>query len=216
MLADYHPDSPMEIPDPISNSDPKSYEKCYWMVYKAVRELVKKLKEEAKPKRVRINLPDPTIFTITSPSCWQKNKLKSPDIIPPEIFQLLQASGSVFTVWPDPKLNPPENPMETEDNHNILPTIRKALIEQGLDFKDARIVTPSCTDFEKENLRTSSHSNPPNILSMGKSTNILSIFHTSPPQLAPEVTQRWPTPPPVDKGGDLFDDIKKYKAAWRR
>ena len=52
MLADYHPDSLMEIPDPISNSDPKSYEKCYWMVYKAVRELVKKLKEEEAPSRV--------------------------------------------------------------------------------------------------------------------------------------------------------------------
>lgn len=216
MLADYHPDSPIEIPDPISNSDPKSYEKCYWMVYKAVRELVKKLKEEAKPKRVRVNLQDPTIFTITSPSCWQRNKLKSPDIFSPDIFQPPHASGSVFTVWPDPKLKPPENPMETEDNHNNLPTIKKTLIEQFLDFKDVKIVIPSCHDYEKENLLNSSYSSQSKISSPGKPNSLISIFHGSPPQLAPEVPQRWPTPPPVEKGGDLFDDIKKYKAVWRR
>ena len=119
MLAEYHPDGPDEISDPISHSDPKSYEKCYWMVYKAVRELVKKLKEEAKPKRIRVNLPDPTIFTVTSPSCWQKNK-QSPDIHSPDLFEPTPPSGSVFIVWSDPKLTPPQNPIETEDNINIV------------------------------------------------------------------------------------------------
>ena len=29
-------------------------------------------------KKSKIKLPDPTIFTITSPSAWQKNKLECP------------------------------------------------------------------------------------------------------------------------------------------
>ena len=219
MMAEYHPESLSEIPDPITLSDHKSYEICYWMVYKAVRELVKKLKEEVRPKRIKVHLPDPTIFTITSPSSWQKNKLQSPDIQSPYYVQPPSPSGSVFTIWSDPKLSPPENPTETEDKNNSLHMKQKYLTEHDLNFEDVKVIPPS--NIEALSSRTisqcyqgpiSSSSVPPisvwNLLPL-----LLLLF---PPQLDLEMTTRWPTPPPVYKGGDLFDDVRRFKSSWRR
>ena len=69
LLGYFHPNGPLDIPDPLHFSDPKGYEKCYWMVYKSMRGLVKFLKEEEEAEARRrpkvIKLADPTIFTIT-------------------------------------------------------------------------------------------------------------------------------------------------------
>ena len=69
LLGYFHPNGPLDIPDPLHFSDPKGYEKCYWMVYKSMRGLVKFLKEEEEAEARRrprvVKLPDPTIFTIT-------------------------------------------------------------------------------------------------------------------------------------------------------
>ena len=70
------------------------YEKCYWMIYKSMQNFVKHLKkedeeeqqEEQKKKKPRlIKLPDPTVFTISSPSAWQKRNLSSPEIFSVEL-----------------------------------------------------------------------------------------------------------------------------------
>ena len=38
MLADFYPDIDLtEISDPLHERDGRSYEKCYWLVYKSVR-----------------------------------------------------------------------------------------------------------------------------------------------------------------------------------
>ncbi|XP_023347326.1 low molecular weight phosphotyrosine protein phosphatase [Eurytemora carolleeae] len=54
LLGDFYPSPGIQIPDPaLFTDDPKGYEKCYWLVYKSVKGLVKKLKEideENKPK----------------------------------------------------------------------------------------------------------------------------------------------------------------------
>lgn len=65
-----------------------------------MQNLVKYLKKEEeleqqqkrrKPKLIQ--LPDPTIFTISSPSAWQKTSLHSPDIVSLEVsFQGNQSS----------------------------------------------------------------------------------------------------------------------------
>ena len=74
MLGYYHPKGPMDIPDPLNFSDPKGYDKCYWMLYKSMKNLINLLKEEeeaeAKKKPKIVKLADPTVFTITSPSAW--------------------------------------------------------------------------------------------------------------------------------------------------
>ena len=41
--------------------------------------------EQQKKKAKVIKLADPTVFTISSPSAWQKPKLSSPDIVPAEV-----------------------------------------------------------------------------------------------------------------------------------
>ena len=43
------------------------------------------LEQQKKKKPKLIQLPDPTIFTISSPSAWQKTNLHSPDIVPIEV-----------------------------------------------------------------------------------------------------------------------------------
>ena len=71
---------PLDIPDPLNFTDPSGYEKCLTMCKKSIENLVTLLEEEeaaeAKKRPKIIKLPDPTIFTITSPSAWQKNKLR--------------------------------------------------------------------------------------------------------------------------------------------
>ena len=38
LLSEFYPDNKIqEIPDPINWRDSKSYDKCYWLVYKSVR-----------------------------------------------------------------------------------------------------------------------------------------------------------------------------------
>ena len=191
MLASYHPDKPSEIGDPISRSDPKSYETCYWMVYKAMRELVKKLKETSKPKRIKVNIPDTTIFT----SSWQKQNLSSPEIHSSEYFELPLSFSFDFPASPDTRLCPPENPSETEDTYKILPNKRKSLQELNINFESVQLIPPP---FSEEN--------PPTI----PPTLILTC-----PQLSLEDVG-WSPTPPVYKGGDIFDDIKRVTAAWRR
>ena len=67
------------------------YDKCYWMIYKSMQNFVKHLKKEEeeqqqqKKKPRLIKLPDPTVFTISSPSAWQKRNLSSPPIFPVEL-----------------------------------------------------------------------------------------------------------------------------------
>ena len=101
LLGYYHPRGPLDIPDPSNFSDPAGYEKCFSMCKKSMEHLVQLLEEEeeaeAKKKPKIIKLADPTIFTITSPSSWQKNKLKSPDICLPEVCEPAEP-------WPTPLL----------------------------------------------------------------------------------------------------------------
>ena len=69
------------------------YDKCYWMIYKSMQGFVKYLKkeeeetqqQEMKKKPRLIKLPDPTVFTISSPSAWQKRNLSSPHIFRVEL-----------------------------------------------------------------------------------------------------------------------------------
>ena len=195
MLASYHPDKPAEIEDPICNSDPKSYETCYWIVYKAMRELVKKLKEASKPRRIKVNLPDPTIFTITSPSSWQKQNLTSPEIHLSELFDLPLSFSCDSPVSLDTKLSPPENPSETEDTYNILPGKRKTLQEFIFNIESVQLTPPTLSD---ENLP---------------------ILHPNLSLTCPQLSLEevgWSPPPAVYRGGDIFDDIKRVTAAWRR
>ena len=107
LLGDFHPNGPgLNIPDPETEKDPKAYETTYWLVwnfyfnlfdlahfpqiYKSMRELIKHLKAEAeacKPKKP-LKLHDPTIFTVTSPSAWQRNKLTDPADQPQPSIQM--------------------------------------------------------------------------------------------------------------------------------
>merc|ERR1719483_1610510 len=85
------------------------------MIYKSIKSLVKLLKEEeeveAKRKPKIIKLADPTIFTITSPSCWQKNKLSSPDIALAEVFDPIQPEKIIVVPLPNPTPSPPQKPL---------------------------------------------------------------------------------------------------------
>ena len=63
------------------------------MIYKSMQNFVKHLKKEEEEEEEReqkkkprlIKLPDPTVFTISSPSAWQKRNLSSPEIFPVEL-----------------------------------------------------------------------------------------------------------------------------------
>ena len=88
------------------------YDKCYWMIYKSMQNFVKHLKkeeeeEEEKQKKKKprlIKLPDPTVFTISSPSAWQKRNLSSPEIFPVELsFQGIK-QGRLLIEIPVPTL----------------------------------------------------------------------------------------------------------------
>ena len=107
------------------------------MCKKSIESLVSLLEEEeaaeAKKRPKIVKLPDPTIFTITSPSQWQRNKLKSPDIESPPIFQpdpppILPPSIDT----PDLHLNPPQDVPECSDVANKTPRIP---IKLFLDFE---------------------------------------------------------------------------------
>ena len=107
------------------------------MCKKSIESLVSLLEEEeaaeAKKRPKIVKLPDPTIFTITSPSQWQRNKLKSPDIESPHIFppsQQLNLPSSVDT--PDLRLHPPQDVPECSDIANQTPRIP---IKLFLDFE---------------------------------------------------------------------------------
>ena len=84
---------PLDIPDPLEFTDPMGYEKCVTMCKKSIENLVQLLEQEeeaeAKKRAKIIKLPDPTIFTITSPSQWTRNNLRSPDISSPTAWPLV-------------------------------------------------------------------------------------------------------------------------------
>ena len=70
--------------------------------------LVEEEAAEARKRPKIVKLPDPTIFTITSPSQWQRNKLRSPDIEEARIVapaQTVQPPGEP----PDFHLSPPRS-----------------------------------------------------------------------------------------------------------
>ena len=71
---------PLDIPDPQNFTDCQGYEKCVAMCKKSIEGLVSLLEEEEAAEARRrpkiIKLADPTIYTITSPSQWQRNKLR--------------------------------------------------------------------------------------------------------------------------------------------
>ena len=114
MLGYYHPKGPLDIPDPLNFTDPKGYDKCYWMLYKSIQNLIKLLKEEeeaeARRKPKIVKLADPTIFTITSPSAWQKQKLKSPDISFIEVREPIVPEEIALVTLPDINPSSPQSP----------------------------------------------------------------------------------------------------------
>ena len=82
--------------------------------------LVEEEAAEARKRPKIIKLPDPTIFTITSPSQWQRNKLKSPDIEEARIVapaQTVQPPGDP----PDYHLSPPQDVPDCQDVVNNAP-----------------------------------------------------------------------------------------------
>ena len=79
------------------------------MIYKSMQNFVKHLKKEEEEEKEReqkkkprlIKLPDPTVFTISSPSAWQKRNLSSPEIFPVElsfqgIYKIESQTKSIF------------------------------------------------------------------------------------------------------------------------
>jgi len=159
MLGYYHPNGPIDIPDPLNFSDPKGYDKCYWMIYKSVKNLVKLLKEEEeiesrrKPKIVK--LADPTIFTITSPSSWQKNKLKSPDIPVATLCEPLTPSILLLVPLPGRVPSPPQEPLpEVTDSINCPDKYPKELIELTYANPNIEVIFPPFEDFEDLDFQT--------------------------------------------------------------
>ena len=95
-------------------------------------------KEQEKKKPRVIKLPDPTVFTISSPSAWQKRNLSSPPIFPVELrFQGIRKWSQInemisvgaeceqsATARCDLALSPPQLATEDEDCVNKLQQIR--------------------------------------------------------------------------------------------
>ena len=138
MLGYYHPRGPLDIPDPINFSDPNGYDKCFSMCQKSIEHLVKLLEEEeeaeAKKKPKIIKLPDPTIFTITSPSAWQKNKLKSPDICLPEVSEPVEPWQTTPVELPSCQPSPPQElPPDIPDIVNLPQIMEKMCYEAVFD-----------------------------------------------------------------------------------
>ena len=160
MLGYYHPNGPLDIPDPLHFSDPKGYDKCYWMLYKSVKSLVKLLKEEeeaeARRKPKIVKLADPTIFTITSPSSWQKNKLKSPDIPGIKVYEPIEPKNIIFVPLPNPTPSPPQKPPpEITDAVNVPYRSIKQLFDSICDNTDIQVIYPSFEEFEDLDFLTS-------------------------------------------------------------
>ena len=153
MLGYYHPKGPMDIPDPLNFSDPKGYDKCYWMLYKSMKNLINLLKEEeeaeAKKKPKIVKLADPTVFTITSPSAWQKNKLQPPEVSLITIQMPCEPQKIVLVTLPDPHPSQPqEPPPEISDTYNEPQCVSKALVEHNINNEDIFILVPNENNFE--------------------------------------------------------------------
>jgi len=144
-LGKFFPDGCIDIPDPVRCSETKAYETCYWSIYKSMRNLVKFLKEDEDnvlKKKRRVKLPDPTIFTITSPSAWQKNQLKCPCVdivinIPDFSSEDEYCSCEVLS------LSPPQDILE-EDNINYPSDCKDKLISDGDEIDDIEFNAPIC------------------------------------------------------------------------
>ena len=209
LMSEFYPDNKIpEIPDPLHWRDSKSYEKCYWIVYKSVRysscevfifiseisfcrELVKKLKgEAAPPSRPVLVLPD---FPNTSRS--RQKRLSHPKITPVHLI-IPQTVDIIISACQDLSLQTvtePEFINIIEDNVNL---IKDSVVKTLEDAHSNVIITktpsvsPSC-DYTKP------------------------AFCLDPPQLDlnPEVKEEPCCK--VYRGGDLFDDIKKMKMSWK-
>ena len=87
------------------------YEKCVTMCKKSIENLVQLLEQEeeaeARKRPKIIKLPDPTIFTITSPSQWTRNNLRSPDISCPCSWPAVPPAPTPQSSQPPPRLPSP-------------------------------------------------------------------------------------------------------------
>ena len=141
------------------------------MCMKSIEGLVSLLEEEEAAEARRrpkiIKLPDPTIYTITSPSQWQRNKLKSPDIesppsFPPDPPPLIQ--GEII----DLDLSPPQDVPDISDHVNSLPRtpIKKFNADFELSEANLNIVnlqtSPEQPHIDVSNIRPS-QPQPPEI-----------------------------------------------------
>ena len=118
LLGAYHPNKGIEIPDPLHFKDQKGYDKCYWLVYKSIKGLVTRLKEideSSRPKNRIIRLPDPTVFTITSPSAWHKSKLRSPEISECNVIDPKTPVDTIKGTPPENEMSPPQLPSDVDD-----------------------------------------------------------------------------------------------------
>ena len=159
MLGYYHPKGPLDIPDPLYFTDPKGYDKCYWMLYKSIKNLIKLLKEEeeaeARRKPKIIKLADPTVFTITSPSAWLKQKLKSPDISIIEVREPIAPKNIVLVPLPDIHPSSPQSPPpEVKDEINYPQKCPKELPETIDHNVTIDLVFPAFEEFEDLDFQT--------------------------------------------------------------
>ena len=210
LMSEFYPDNKIpEIPDPLHWRDSKSYDKCYWLVYKSVRysdnmnvfifisrtflcrELVKKLKGEvAPPSRPVLVLPD---FPNTSRS--MQKRLSHPKITPVPLI-IPQTVDIIISACQDLSLQivtEPEFISIIEDNANPnKDSVVKALEDAHSNaiINKTPAVSPAC-DYNKP------------------------VFCLDPPQLDlnPEVKEEPCCK--VYRGGDLFDDIRKMKMSWK-
>ena len=124
-ILDYNKVSrgPLDIPDPLEFTDPMGYEKCVTMCKKSIENLVQLLEQEeeaeAKKRPKIVKLPDPTIFTITSPSQWTRNNLRSPDISSPCAWPAVAPPPTPHPSQPPPSLQPPQELPECADLVNL-------------------------------------------------------------------------------------------------
>ena len=104
------------------------------MCKKSIENLVQLLEQEEEAERRKrpkiIKLPDPTIFTITSPSQWQRNNLKSPDIAAPFIWPPVTPMSPLPSCPPQPSLQPPQEVPECEDFVNTLPRTAAKILDE--------------------------------------------------------------------------------------
>ena len=231
---------PLDIPDPLHFTDPMGYEKCVSMCKKSIENLVTLLEQkeeaEAKKRPKIIKLADPPIFTITSPSQWQRNNLKSPDVSAPFSWPPAPPPSCPAPCPAQPAMEPPQDVPDCSDLHNqpprnpvkifsereretelsliIIPTKHEPP-SRVIQFRDVPPQPPECQiednewrpSFRLKHFDEKVLSDPPSVAVMPPCQTNVIVEETGAPALSP------PQPPPVEieDTANNLNNINKYQ-----